>query len=267
VAAALGLYIGYQRIAPLLEGSGCDVSGAGQTISLNASQAGIAATIAGVAARDSLPAEAVTVAYAAALQESKLQNLNHGDRDSVGVFQQRPSQGWGTTSQLEDPVYATSRFFSALVQVPGYQQMPVYQAAQAVQRSADGYAYQRYQTMAAHMASAFTGQDPRAVWCWYPRKISGTPLAGAISAELAHTFGLLPVRVTADPGTAAEPAVSVGVASPPGGWAVAAWMVSNAEQYQIDSVRYAGYLWSAADGARGWTRSVSATTPGSVQLG
>jgi hypothetical protein len=260
-AAALGLYVGYQRVAPLVESPGCDASGGGQVVSLNASQAGIAATIAGVAQRDALPAEAVTVAYAAALQESKLQNLPYGDRDSVGVFQQRPSQGWGTASELEDPVYATSKFFSALTQVPGYQRLPVYQAAQAVQRSADGYAYQRFQPMAARMANAFTGQDPHAVWCWYPQKISGTALAGAARLGLSHTFGPMTTLVTADPG------MSVRVGTPGDGWAVAAWLVSHAQLYRVDSVHYAGYQWSAADGSRGWARSVSTATPGSVQLG
>jgi hypothetical protein len=260
-AVAVGLYVGYQRVVPLIEGSGCDASSGGQVVSLNTGQAGIAATIAGVAQRDALPSEAVTVAYAAAMQESKLQNLDYGDRDSVGVFQQRPSQGWGTPSQLEDPVYATSKFFSALAQVPGYQRMPVYQAAQAVQRSADGYAYQRYQPMAAHMASAFTGQDPHAVWCWYAQQISGPARVAAASQELSHTFGPAVARVAVDPG------ISVPTGNPGGGWAVAAWLVSHAEQYRIDSVRYAGYLWSSAHGARGWTRSDSTASAGTIQLG
>jgi len=260
-AAAVGLYAGYQRIAPLIQGAGCDAVGNGQVISLNASQAAIAATIAGVAARDSLPSEAVTVAYAAALQESKLQNLHYGDRDSVGVFQQRPSQGWGTTSQLENPVYATSKFFGALTQVPGYQRLPVYQAAQAVQRSADGLAYQQYQPMAVGLTSAFTGQDPHAVWCWYPQKITGLPRSAAASQELSRTFGSVPTHDVADPGT------SVTVSNPGDGWAVAGWLVSHAQQYKISTVRYGGYTWSAASGSRGWVRSVSTATPGSVQLG
>ena len=260
-AAAAGLYVGYQRVVPLIEGGRCEASSSGQVVSLNTGQAGIAATIAGVAKRDALPSEAVIVAYAAAMQESKLQNLPYGDRDSLGVFQQRPSQGWGTPKQLEDPVYATSKFFSALAAVHGYQRMPVYEAAQAVQHSADGYAYQKFEPMAAHMAGPFTGQDPHAVWCWYSQKISGAVRADAASSELTRTFGPLAAQTTADPG------MTVQVVSPGDGWAVAAWLVSHAEQYRIDSVRYAGYVWSSADGARGWTRSVSAARPGSVQLG
>src|SRR5215472_15493068 len=115
----LGLYLAFQRIAPLLKGSSCVASGDGQVIILEPSQAGIAATIAGVAQREALPSRAVAVAYAAAWQESKLQNLTYGDRDSVEIFQQQPSQGWGRRSQIENPVYATSRFFGALTKVPG----------------------------------------------------------------------------------------------------------------------------------------------------
>ena len=101
--------------------------------------------------------QAVTVAFAAALQESELQNLDFGDRDSVGVFQQRPSQGWGTTAELEDPVYATTKFFAALVRVPGYTKMPVDRAAQDVQHSADGSAYEQWVEVATLLAGYFTG--------------------------------------------------------------------------------------------------------------
>jgi hypothetical protein len=260
-ALALGLYVAFHRVAPLLSESDCAVAGTGQQITLGTGQAGIAATIAGVAQRDALPARAVTVAYAAALQESKLQNLPYGDRDSVGVFQQRPSQGWGKRSQLENPVYATSKFFSALAKVPGYQRMPVYQAAQAVQRSADGFAYERFQTMAAHMAAAFTGHDPHAVWCWYTPTIRGTARVAAASQGLARTFGPHATRVTADPG------LIVHVASVRQGWAVATWLVAHAEQYRIDDVRYADYQWTAVHGGQGWARTVSPSPPRSVVFG
>jgi hypothetical protein len=257
----LGLYLAFERIAPLLKGSGCEATEDGQVITLAPSQAGIAATIAGVAQRESMPPRAVTVAYAAALQESKLENLTYGDRDSVGIFQQRPSQGWGKASQIENPVYATSRFFGALTKVPGYQRLPVYQAAQAVQRSADGQAYQQYQALAARMARAFTGQVPHAVSCWYSQKISGKARLDAAEQGLRETFGMTSARATADP------KLTVRVGNARDGWAVAAWLVSNAPQYRIDEVQYAGFRWTATDSARGWARSVSATPPKSVELG
>ena len=147
---------------PVLQGSGCLVRSSSYDVPLTTGQAGLAATIAGVARRRSMPMRAVTIAYATALQESDLENLSYGDRDSVGVFQQRPSQGWGTRQQLLDPIYATSRFFAALASVPGYRHLLVYQAAQAVQRSADGYAYSQYAPQGAAMAAGFSGHLARA---------------------------------------------------------------------------------------------------------
>ena len=95
IAVTAGAYVAIKRAGPLLAGGGCQAGTGQAAVSLNPQQAAIAATIAGVAHRQALPAHAVVVAYAAALQESKLENLGYGDRDSVGVFQQRPSEGWG----------------------------------------------------------------------------------------------------------------------------------------------------------------------------
>lgn len=245
---AVGLYLAFQHAGPLLTSSGCAARADGQVVTLGTGQAGIAATIAGVARSRALPSRAVTVAYATALQESKLRNLGYGDRDSVGVFQQRPSQGWGTRQELEDPVYAATKFFEALVRVPGYQRLPVYQAAQAVQHSADGYAYRQYQDMAAEMARAFTGDAARGVWCWYGQADAGKARPGAAGRELTRTFKSLATHVTADPG------LEVRARPTSEGWAVAAWLVSHADQYRIRQVRYGDYRWTAARGNSGWLR-------------
>ena len=89
---------------PAAAESRCDV--VGSPYSLSTDQAANAATITAVAVRRELPPRAVTIALATALQESKLNNVEYGDRDSVGLFQQRPSQGWGTAGQILDPRYA-----------------------------------------------------------------------------------------------------------------------------------------------------------------
>ncbi len=248
VAVAVGLYLAFQQVVPVLRSSGCNAEASGQVIPLSPSQAGIAATIAGVAHHRRMPTRAVTIAYAAAMQESKLQNLRYGLQDSVGVFQQRPSQGWGTARQIEDPVYAATRFFEALSQVPRYTSLPVYQAAQDVQRSADGYAYSQYQYVAARMARAFAGRVPHAVWCWYPGMRASSAHLAAAARELVRTFGPLRVRRGSDPD------LTVRARGAPG-WAVAAWLVSNAQDYGVTSVRYDGYKWTAAGGGRGWRRS------------
>ena len=256
-----GAYLAFRHVAPLLApSSGCEVKTRGQALRLSPSQAGIAATIAAVARREGLPRRAVTIAYAAALQESKLENLKYGDRDSVGVFQQRPSQGWGRTRQLEDPVYAATKFFDALTLVRGYQTMAVYRAAQAVQRSADGAAYIQYEKMAASLSRGFTG-DPRSVWCWYPKPSGPRARLGAASQQLARAFGPLPLRAASDP------RLTVVVPGPAEGWSVAAWLVSHASGYGITDVRYGHFEWRAASGARGWTRVPAPAPAGHVQVG
>ncbi|NYI03446.1 cell wall-associated NlpC family hydrolase [Allostreptomyces psammosilenae] len=82
---------------------------------------------------------------ATALQESSLRNLSYGDRDSLGLFQQRPSQGWGTAEQIQDPVYASTKFYEGLLAVDGWESMTLTQAAQAVQRSDFPDAYAKWE--------------------------------------------------------------------------------------------------------------------------
>ncbi len=176
------------------------------------------------------------------------------------MFQQRPSEGWGTAKQLEDPVYATTKFFQALTAVSGYLRIPVYKAAQAVQRSADGTAYIQYQQMAAAMSRAFTGHDPRAVWCWYGGRAHGPAMLAAASHGLTRAFGPLTVRESGDP------KVTVVVPRAAEGWSVAAWLVSHAAHYRIRTVRYGRYEWRAAKGSRGWTRDAAPVPAGNVQV-
>jgi hypothetical protein len=252
---AFGAYLAYHRT--IVKTEGCESDGHGQTVMLAIDQAAIASTIAGVATARRLPRAAVTIAYATAWQESHLQDLTYGTLDSVGVFQQRPSQGWGTVKELTNPVYATGKFFSALVKVPGYLHLPVYEAAQDVQHSADGYAYTNYQVQATLMSGPFTGGTPHGVWCWYASNPAGTQLASMRKA-LTGTFGRISVQ--RDNGV---PTVRVG--RPAAGWAVASWLVTHATTYGISTVRYAGYQWNASAGNRGWTRDPSAPS-GSVEL-
>jgi hypothetical protein len=261
-------YSAFRHVQPFIVGSGCQAGSGTNAISLDTEQANVAATIAGVAAYEHLPGHAVTIAYATAMQESKMHNLAYGDLDSVGVFQQRPSEGWGSTTQLENPVYATTRFFGALIQVPGYLQMPVDQAAQAVQRSADGSAYSQYDLMASALTSAFTGQWARSVWCWYtPGPQPKTNFAAAASA-LAATFGS-PGRdravlrfTTSRSGKSPVAAVRVRSAA---AWTVASWLVTHAQVYGISDVRYHGYEWQTANGNQGWQPDAGSVT-GSILL-
>ena len=108
-------------------------------------------------ARDrGLPDRAVVIALATAQQESGLRNLDYGDRDSLGLFQQRPSQGWGTPEQVQDPVYAAGKFYDGLVQVPGWETGRLTEVAQQVQLSGFPEAYQKHQAMAEDLTAALT---------------------------------------------------------------------------------------------------------------
>jgi hypothetical protein len=226
--------------------SGCVVHGHRFDVPLEASQAGIAATIAAVAAQRQMPVRAVTIAYAAALQESDLANLRYGDRDSVGIFQQRPSQGWGTRRQLLDPVFASTKFFVALAAIPRYQHLRVYKAAQDVQHSADGSAYAQYEPQGAQMASGFSGAMPRAVWCWFAAPVRGKSRLGAAESELRHAFGFVAIR------HADDPKARVILHDTQLGWSMAAWLVTHASKFRVKQVSYEGYQWTAARGHAGW---------------
>ncbi|MGK5680189.1 hypothetical protein [Actinoplanes sp. URMC 104] len=123
----------------------------------NAEQVANAAVIVAVGQQLQVPARGWVIAVATAMQESSLNNLPGGDRDSVGLFQQRPSQGWGTPAQLHDPRYAATTFYTKLLAVPGWRSMPLNRAAQAVQISAFPDAYAKWEPQASQLVGAVTG--------------------------------------------------------------------------------------------------------------
>ncbi len=221
------------------------------TVILTDAQAKNASLISAIALQRGMPAHAATIGLAAALQESKLYNVRGGDRDSLGLFQQRPSQGWGTPQQILDPVHATNAFYDALERVPGYVDLPVTVAAQRVQRSGYPSAYAVYEDDARALASAMTGYSPAAFWC-HMATPDGSPAPAAQRAlamrrALLPAFGSTAVRVSSGSG------LEVSVPSPERGWAVAAYVVSHAHQLGVSRVTYQDRAWSAGDNS-GWHR-------------
>jgi hypothetical protein len=263
-------------IGPVLIREHCSARVGGTAVDLELDQAENAATIAAVANRRDLPARAVTIALAAAFQESKLHNLSYGDRDSVGLFQQRPSQGWGTAEQIQDPTYAAGAFFDRLVQLPGYEELEIAAAAQQVQRSAYPDAYARHEAKARALASALTGHSPRGFSCSvrasdvHQQAIEPdglTPRARTVRDELTEAFGELPISGYAAGGvTAGHMAGSahydgraldvffepVGGEQQTQGWAVAQWLVANAARLDIATVIYDDNIWTARRSTSGW---------------
>lgn len=156
---------GYRTPEPLLPPQGCVVTVEGLTSYLTWEQSGNAAIIVGESIRRGLHPRAATIALVTAYQESDLRNLDYGDRDSIGLFQQRPSQGWGTVEQIMDPWYSAGKFYEHLVQVPDWETGVINDVAQAVQRSGFPDAYAQHEAKGRAWASALTGHSPAAVSC------------------------------------------------------------------------------------------------------
>ena len=234
VAGAVGLRLLWDAATSADLFSGCTVG----AYSLDTGQAAIASTMVGVATKRNLPERASVLALAAALQESKLRNLpiNAGDRDSVGVLQQRPSQGWGTQTQLNDVHYATGAFFDALVKLPGWQEQSLAEAVQAVQVSADGSAYAKHEGEAQALADALNGTNPAGITCSFAK-----PTVVASTAKVAAEVSLdLPVHT---------PVTTDQTVTVPGAhWQTAAWFVANADRLGIASVAYDGKTWTRSGG-------------------
>ncbi|MFD0683184.1 hypothetical protein [Actinomadura fibrosa] len=261
VGLGVGGYVAFQRARPYLHGSGCEVRTATGKMPLDLDQGANASTIAAVAYRKQLPERAVVIAYATAIQESHIRNLPGGDRDSVGMFQQRPSQGWGSPDKLRDPVQATSKFFDALVKVKDYLDRDLHDAAQRVQRSADGRAYAQHESDGKLLAQAFTGRQPATARCWYPPDKKTAPRRPEAIREMRRAFG---GRLQVDtPSTAPGTTPTwdaVKVTNTRAGWAVAAWAVTHAQIYGLTEVRFAGRHWEANAGHDGWTEDKAAPT-------
>ncbi|MFE3144172.1 hypothetical protein [Streptomyces scopuliridis] len=250
------------------DGSGGD----SPTYEMTPEQAENAATISAVGTTRGLPERAVTIALATALQESALRNLDHGDRDSLGLFQQRPSTGWGTEAQIQDPVYSAGQFYDHLVKVPGYSRLPLTEAAQRVQRSGFPQAYAKHEPDATLLSAALTGRSAATLTCTAPSG-AGPGYPAKVRAALVRDFGaeVLPGADAAGragaSGTASEVSVPVpattggpenGGSSSLRGWELAHWAVAQSTALRIDEVRYAGRVWSAKNAStanRGWQRT------------
>jgi cell wall-associated NlpC family hydrolase len=139
--------------------TGSSAASTAETGQLTASQVSNAQVIYETGVSMGLPQQAEIIAIATARQESDLENIDYGTSDSLGLFQQRPSQGWGSPAQILQPAYAATKFYDALVQVPGWQSLPVTVAAQAVQHSAAPDAYAQWQSLAQALVQRFSGQQ------------------------------------------------------------------------------------------------------------
>jgi hypothetical protein len=277
VATALVL-VDRGGVPRILDTSGCTAEVDGHTVEVDLEQAENAALITAISIERGMPARAASIALATAYQESKLYNIDYGDRDSVGLFQQRPSQGWGSVEQLMDPVYSTHAFYDALQKVDGYDSMEITVAAQEVQRSAYPDAYADHEQDGRTLASALTGNSPGALWCDVPGdadeagdEIDATGLverATRLREDLEARFGTLslggfePGGVSSGhmEGSAHYEGRAVDVFFRPvnaenrkRGWAMASYLVANADRLDVKTIIFDDRIWRAGSWAGdGW---------------
>ena len=272
VLLGVGIFFAQHFAGKGLGPAQCTVKAAGDVLRLTPEQAANAATIAAVATSRGLPERALTIARATSLQESRLENIDHGDRDSLGLFQQRPSQGWGTAREILDPVYASNAFFDHLVKIDGYARLPLTVAAQRVQKSGYPQAYAKHEADATLLSAALLGRDAGALSCTTggsgPDSAGGRPGdTAAVRARLTREFGGK-VRPRADTlaRTVAVPAGSAGAATEgegdSRGWELAQWAVAHAQDLKVEQVAYGTLRWRAAASGKGWQKQQPVSAAG-----
>jgi len=259
------------------ESEECTAEVDGHRVTLSPEQAENAALISAIAVRRDLPARAASIAIATAYQESDLFNIEYGDRDSIGLFQQRPSQGWGSIDEILDPVYSTNAFYDALVEVDGYESMEITVAAQAVQRSGFPDAYADHEADARAIASALTGHSPEGFTCEVSddvdetdaalKKTGLTGRAETVRREALGVFGEVQLGGF-EPGGVGEGHMSgsthyegravdifvrpVNDANNVRGWAMAHYFVAQAARLEIQTVIFDDRIWTARRSDQGW---------------
>ncbi|QHA09874.1 heavy metal transporter [Streptomyces broussonetiae] len=275
---------------------GCTVvsaSGDGTSYEFTPEQAVNAATIAAVGTGRHMPERAVSIALATAIQESGLHNIEHGDRDSLGLFQQRPSQGWGTEQQIMDPAYAAGIFYAHLAKVPDYTDLPLTVAAQRVQRSGYPEAYAKHEPDATLLAAALTGTAAATLTCdGHPDAKATATGPDAVRAALVRDFGRDALQETGAevggtpvPSPSPSPSVTAtaqgrtvtvpvsqgakvdatGRGEQERGWQLAHWAVANSSALHIQRVSYAGRQWTAGSDDGQWEKAASDGADGAAQ--
>ncbi|GAA2782673.1 hypothetical protein VO63_32225 [Streptomyces showdoensis] len=271
-AVLLGLvaYVAVHYVTGSKGAPRCSIGSGANQYEFTPEQASNAATIAAVGTSRRMPERAVTIALATALQESALYNIEHGDRDSLGLFQQRPSQGWGTPEQILDPVYSSGKFYEGLEKVPGYSRLPLTVAAQKVQRSGFPQAYAKHEPDAALLSAALTGRAPASLECTADVSEGRPGDPARVRDEVVRAFGerTAPKRAPQDAkgapaagsGAAAVVELSVPVRASAGtreqrGWELAQWAVARADELRVAEVGYGDRVWRADDSSGGWEKA------------
>ncbi|MBK7821819.1 MAG: hypothetical protein IPJ61_12275 [Tessaracoccus sp.] len=226
----------YQRFTP----ERCTVTVGEQTTTLTREQATNASIIVAASVERGLPEQAAIVAIATAYQESGLRNLDYGDRDSLGLFQQRPSYGWGTEEEIMDPWYSSNRFYEELVKFDDWETTDVNDIAQKVQRSGHPEAYRKHVPDATAVAQSLLGA-PESLSCvnfdvGEPAPEAATDVLDAIGAEYTVDDSAISILTPDD-----EARI----------WSAANMAIANSYAAGISSAQVIGREWRAD--REGWT--------------
>jgi hypothetical protein len=236
IAGGVVLWSTYNKV-PLPIDDRCVATAGGKTTTVTPEQARNAAIIAGMSIKRGLVPRAASIALATAYQESGIRNLDYGHSDSIGLFQQRPSKGWGTVEQIMDPWYSTREFYRNMERVKNWRTGDINDVAQAVQRSGYPDAYRQHEANARTLASALTGETPASFTC-----VVNTPKAGdpdAMAAFLSKTLGDETISTKVSDAT-----LTVTTKNAKNAWAVAHLAVANTADYGLASVQVGPYGWT-----------------------
>lgn len=239
LVAGIGVWYLWDQVGLFL-GERCEATALDETVRFDPDQMNHASTIVLLGVERDLPARAGSIAIATAIQESKLRNLTYGDRDSVGLFQQRPSQGWGTVEELQDPVYATNAFYDALVKVDGWEDMRITEIAQEIQRSGYPDAYADHEHEGRTIASTLAGHSPEGLTC---------RLDGPTKAGRPGTFVRALEEQTGQSASADGQVITVESGSSRDAWAVGGWSVAQAKARNVTSVQVGDREWRRGGGS------------------
>ena len=253
---AFGGWSAYRYVQKRLTPQQCTVFFDGGTTVLTAEQARNASIIVAVSVEQGLPERASVIALATAYQESDLRNLDYGDRDSLGLFQQRPSFGWGTEEEILDPWYSSARFYEELVKFDGWETGDINDVAQQVQRSGFPEAYRQHVEKATGVAGALRGSRAESIAC-LSFEDSPTPDPTAFERVVAALGS--GVSVAAEGGT-----LTVTAGDETSLWAAAQLAIANSYAGGLTSVVVADREWVAAEGA--WRDAAEPADAGTAVL-
>ncbi|MFW6597180.1 hypothetical protein ACQBAU_05370 [Propionibacteriaceae bacterium Y2011] len=235
-------------VVNLLRGSGtvapprprCVASIPDHSTVITSDQAWWTSIIVGTSVKRGLPPRAASIAMATVYQETDIRNLDHGDRDSVGLFQQRPSMGWGTVEQIMDPYYSSGAFYDVLVTIDGWQERDITEVAQAVQRSGYPEAYRDHETDGRTLASTFTGWTPAGLTCVHKADTAGD--IDGLNTFLTTTLGI-------EAGVPDGKVITFTANSDEQAWAIAHTAMATGSRFGTDEVVVGAQRWQHDPGA------------------